>query len=102
MVEKAFEQKNIPNECKSEILLKLVEEKDVNFPVYINEEELEDYEKIKSLILKEYEPSPIIYSKKPNSYIYSQINSLYALTKDLNVPCLITPNIYENLLNPNE
>ena len=58
MVEKAFEQKNIPNECKSEILLKLVEEKDVNFPVYINEEELEDYEKIKSLILKEYEHTP--------------------------------------------
>ena len=57
-VERAFKHKNVPNEYKSEILLKLIGEKAANILVYINEEELKDYEKIKSLILKEYEPSP--------------------------------------------
>ena len=39
-------------------MLKLIGEQAANIFGYINEEELKDYEKTKSLILKEYEPSP--------------------------------------------
>ena len=41
-----------------------------------------------------------MYYKKPNSCIYSHVNILVALTKDLNIPSLITPDVYEILLNP--
>ncbi|GBO23130.1 Pro-Pol polyprotein, partial [Araneus ventricosus] len=59
-IERAFKHKNVPEIYKSEILLKLIGEKAANILVYIDENDLKDYDKIKSLIIKEYEPSPFV------------------------------------------
>ncbi|GBN49956.1 hypothetical protein AVEN_101376-1 [Araneus ventricosus] len=59
-IERAFKHKNVQEIYKSEILLKLIGEKAANTLVYIDENDLKDYDKIKALIIKEYEPSPFI------------------------------------------
>ncbi|GBN42406.1 hypothetical protein AVEN_69308-1, partial [Araneus ventricosus] len=59
-IERAFKHKNVPEIYKSEILLKLIGEKAANLLVYIDENDLKDYDKIKALIIKEYEPSPFV------------------------------------------
>ncbi|XP_042899321.2 uncharacterized protein [Parasteatoda tepidariorum] len=59
-LERAFRSKNVPQEFKGEILLNLLGEKAINILVYIKDEEINDYEKLKNAILKEYEPTPLI------------------------------------------
>ncbi|GBO16082.1 hypothetical protein AVEN_15234-1 [Araneus ventricosus] len=59
-IERAFKHKTVPEIYKSEILLKLIGEKAANILVYIDEDDLKDYDKIIALIIKEYEPSPFI------------------------------------------
>ncbi|GBM33357.1 hypothetical protein AVEN_194959-1 [Araneus ventricosus] len=57
-LEKAFQIKSVPNELKAEILLNLLGEKVNNLLAYVSQEDLCDYEKIKQLVLKEFEPTP--------------------------------------------
>lgn len=57
-LEKAFKTKNVPEEFKAEILLNILGEKVGNLMVYIKEEELVNYEKIKGLVLKQFQPTP--------------------------------------------
>ncbi|GBN32853.1 hypothetical protein AVEN_14025-1 [Araneus ventricosus] len=60
-LEKAFQNKSVPNELKTEILLNILGEKVNNLLAYVSQEDLCDYEKIKKikqLVLKEFEPTP--------------------------------------------
>ncbi|GBO22560.1 hypothetical protein AVEN_57562-1 [Araneus ventricosus] len=57
-LEKAFQNKSVPNELKAEILLNILGEKVNNLLAYVSREDLCDYEKIKLLVLKEFEPTP--------------------------------------------
>ncbi|GBM73047.1 hypothetical protein AVEN_268525-1 [Araneus ventricosus] len=59
-IERAFKHKNVPEEYKSEILLKLIGEKAANILIYIDDDDLKDYGKIKTVIIKEYEPSSFV------------------------------------------
>lgn len=56
-LERAFETKSVPENLKAEILLNLLGDKSANVLIYISKEEIQDYEKIKSLVLKENEPT---------------------------------------------
>ncbi|GBM09749.1 hypothetical protein AVEN_101796-1 [Araneus ventricosus] len=56
-LEKAFQNKSVPNELKAEILLNILGEKVNNLLAYVSREDLCDYEKIKELVLKEFEPT---------------------------------------------
>ncbi|GBM95356.1 hypothetical protein AVEN_274867-1 [Araneus ventricosus] len=55
---KSGTHKKVPEEFQAEILLKLLGDKASNVLVYIKEEDLKDYAKVKALILKEFEPTP--------------------------------------------
>ncbi|GFV58635.1 retrovirus-related Pol polyprotein from transposon opus [Trichonephila clavipes] len=57
-LERAFLTKKINDEYKSEILINLLGEKAHNVLLYIKEEELNDYEKLKSLVLREFQLTP--------------------------------------------
>ncbi|GBO25935.1 hypothetical protein AVEN_231234-1 [Araneus ventricosus] len=57
-LERAYKHKKVPEEFQAEILLKLLGDKASNVLVYIKEEDLKDYAKVKALILKEFEPTP--------------------------------------------
>ncbi|GFS74471.1 transposon Ty3-I Gag-Pol polyprotein [Trichonephila clavipes] len=59
--ERSFKTKNVPDEFKGEILLNLLGEKAENILVYVKDEEISDYNKFKSLVLREFEPTPLIY-----------------------------------------
>ncbi|GFW65580.1 transposon Ty3-I Gag-Pol polyprotein [Trichonephila clavipes] len=48
------------DEFKGEILLNLLGEKAENILVYVKDEEISDYDKLKSLVLREFEPTPLI------------------------------------------
>ncbi|GFX75168.1 integrase catalytic domain-containing protein [Trichonephila clavipes] len=57
-LERAFvSKKNVPEKFKSEILLNLLGEKASNVLTYVKDDELNNYEQLKSIILREYEPS---------------------------------------------
>ncbi|GBM40453.1 hypothetical protein AVEN_122660-1 [Araneus ventricosus] len=56
-LERAYKHKKVPEEFQAEILLKLLGDKASNVLVYIKEEDLKDYAKVKALILKEFEPT---------------------------------------------
>ncbi|GFT34144.1 integrase catalytic domain-containing protein [Trichonephila clavipes] len=56
-LERAFVSKNVPEKFKSEILLNLLGEKASNVLTYVKDDELNNYEQLKSIILREYEPS---------------------------------------------
>ncbi|GFT64069.1 integrase catalytic domain-containing protein [Trichonephila clavipes] len=56
-LERAFVSKNVPEKFKSEILLNLLGEKASNVLKYIKDDELNNYEQLKSIILREYEPN---------------------------------------------
>ncbi|GBM56052.1 hypothetical protein AVEN_34746-1 [Araneus ventricosus] len=51
-LEKAFQNKSVPNELKAEILLNILGERINNLLAYVSQEDLCDYEKIKQLVLK--------------------------------------------------
>ncbi|GFW83772.1 DUF1758 domain-containing protein [Trichonephila clavipes] len=57
-LERAFLTKKIDDEYKSEILINLLGERAHNVLLYIKEEELNDYEKLKSLVLREFQLTP--------------------------------------------
>ncbi|GFU01480.1 transposon Ty3-I Gag-Pol polyprotein [Trichonephila clavipes] len=59
-LERSFKTKNVPDEFKGEILLNLLGEKPENILVYVKDEEISDYNKLKSLVLREFEPTPLI------------------------------------------
>jgi len=56
-LERAFVLKCVPDEYKAEILLNVLGDKAKNVLLYIGEDELKDYSKVKSLILRELEPT---------------------------------------------
>ncbi|GFU32865.1 integrase catalytic domain-containing protein [Trichonephila clavipes] len=57
-LERAFLTKKINEEYKSEILIKLLGERAHNVLLYIKKEELNDYEKLKSIVLREFQLTP--------------------------------------------
>ncbi|GFU60267.1 integrase catalytic domain-containing protein [Trichonephila clavipes] len=56
-LERAFAAKSVTDKFKPEILLNLLGEKAANI-IYLNDEDLKNYDKIKSIILQEFEPTP--------------------------------------------
>ncbi|GFV01455.1 retrovirus-related Pol polyprotein from transposon opus [Trichonephila clavipes] len=59
-LEKAFASEMVSDELKPKVLLCMLGDKVSNLLVNIGEEELTDYESLKQVVLKEYEPSPKI------------------------------------------
>ncbi|GFW30583.1 integrase catalytic domain-containing protein [Trichonephila clavipes] len=57
-LERAFLTKKINDEYKSEILINLLGERVHNVLLYIKKEELNDYEKLKSIVLREFQITP--------------------------------------------
>ncbi|GFX69009.1 transposon Tf2-6 polyprotein [Trichonephila clavipes] len=57
-LERAFLTKKINDEYKSEILINLLGERAHNVLLYIKEEELNDYEKLKPIVLREFQLTP--------------------------------------------
>ncbi|GFW91622.1 transposon Tf2-6 polyprotein [Trichonephila clavipes] len=57
-LERAFLTKKINDEYKSEILINLLGERAHNVLLYIKEEELNDYEKLRSIVLREFQLTP--------------------------------------------
>ncbi|GFX82211.1 transposon Tf2-6 polyprotein [Trichonephila clavipes] len=57
-LERAFLTKKINDEYKSEILINLLGERAHNVLLYIKEKELNDYEKLKSIVLREFQLTP--------------------------------------------
>ncbi|GFU98004.1 transposon Tf2-6 polyprotein [Trichonephila clavipes] len=57
-LERAFLTKKINDEYKSEILINLLGERAHNVLLYIKEVELNDYEKLKSIVLREFQLTP--------------------------------------------
>ncbi|GFT73342.1 transposon Tf2-6 polyprotein [Trichonephila clavipes] len=60
-LERAFLTKKIIDEYKSEILINLLGETAHNVLLYIKKEELNDYEKLKSIVLREFQLTPREY-----------------------------------------
>ncbi|GFW25691.1 retrovirus-related Pol polyprotein from transposon opus [Trichonephila clavipes] len=56
--ERAFLTKKINDEYKSEILINLLGKRAHNVLLYIKKEELNDYEKLKSIVLREFQLTP--------------------------------------------
>ncbi|GFW14389.1 hypothetical protein TNCV_3328021 [Trichonephila clavipes] len=57
-LEKAFAGEMVSDELKPKVLLCMLGDKVSNLLVNLGEEELKDYESLKQVVLKEYEPSP--------------------------------------------
>ncbi|GFW73531.1 DUF1758 domain-containing protein [Trichonephila clavipes] len=57
-LERAFLTKKINVEYKSEILINLLGKRGHNVLLYIKKEELNDYEKLKSIVLREFQVTP--------------------------------------------
>ncbi|GFV30426.1 DUF1758 domain-containing protein [Trichonephila clavipes] len=57
-LERAFLTKNINDEYKSEILINILGERAHIVLLYIKKEELNDYEKLKSIVLREFQLTP--------------------------------------------
>lgn len=56
-LERSFTTKKVPDKCKAEILLNLLGEKASNVISYISDDELNNYEKVKKIVLREFEPT---------------------------------------------
>ncbi|GFV88118.1 integrase catalytic domain-containing protein [Trichonephila clavipes] len=88
-LERAFLTKKINDEYKSEILINLLGERAHNVLLYIKKEELNDYEKLKSILLREFQETathigireaedlfrPIDLAKERDIYISSRSGS---------------------------
>ncbi|GFW91760.1 hypothetical protein TNCV_3400201 [Trichonephila clavipes] len=59
-LEKAFASEMVSDELKPKVLLCMLGDKVSNLLINLGEEELKDYESLKQVVLKEYEPSPKI------------------------------------------
>ncbi|GFX91141.1 uncharacterized protein TNCV_4857301 [Trichonephila clavipes] len=57
-LEKAFKIKEVPEQFKGEILLNILGERVNNLLAHVSEEELNNYSKLKDLVLKEFSPTP--------------------------------------------
>ncbi|GFW69843.1 integrase catalytic domain-containing protein [Trichonephila clavipes] len=57
-LERAFAAKSVTDKFKPEILLNLLGEKAANIIIYLKDEDLKNYNKIKSIIHQEFEPTP--------------------------------------------
>ncbi|GFU84099.1 uncharacterized protein TNCV_4503991 [Trichonephila clavipes] len=57
-LEKAFKIKEVPEQFKGEILLNILGERVNNLLVHVSEEELNNYSKLKDVVLKEFPPTP--------------------------------------------
>ncbi|GFT82251.1 integrase catalytic domain-containing protein [Trichonephila clavipes] len=57
-IEKAFKTKNVPEKLKPEILLNILGEKANNLMIYLREDDLSDYNRLKAIVLKEFQPTP--------------------------------------------
>ncbi|GFW42052.1 uncharacterized protein TNCV_1905101 [Trichonephila clavipes] len=57
-LEKAFKIKEVPEQFKGEILLNILGERVNNLLVHVSEEALNNYSKLKDLVLKEFSPTP--------------------------------------------
>ncbi|GFW72313.1 retrovirus-related Pol polyprotein from transposon opus [Trichonephila clavipes] len=60
-LEKAFASEMVSDELKPKVLLCMLGDKVSNLLVNLGEKELKDYESLKQVVLKEYEPSPQKY-----------------------------------------
>ncbi|GFW91265.1 DUF1758 domain-containing protein [Trichonephila clavipes] len=58
-IEKAFKTKNVPEKLKPKILLNILREKANNLMIYLREEDLSDYNKLKAFVLQEFQPTPM-------------------------------------------
>lgn len=56
-LERAFVVKSVPEKYKSEILLNLLGEKSSNIITYIDDDDLNKYEKVKEIVLREFQPT---------------------------------------------
>ncbi|GFX69506.1 RNA-directed DNA polymerase from mobile element jockey [Trichonephila clavipes] len=63
-LEKAFKTKNVEDKFKAEILLNMLGEKVGNLMIYVKQEELGNSEKIKQLVLKQFQPTPRVLLKQ--------------------------------------
>ncbi|GFX70183.1 hypothetical protein TNCV_4616211 [Trichonephila clavipes] len=61
IVKMAFASEMVSDELKPKVLLGMLGDKVSNLLVNLGEEELKDYESLKQVVLKEYEPSPQKY-----------------------------------------
>ncbi|GFW69449.1 retrovirus-related Pol polyprotein from transposon opus [Trichonephila clavipes] len=61
VLKKAFASEMVSDELKPKVLLCMLGDKVSNLLVNLGEEELKDYESLKQVVLKEYEPSPQKY-----------------------------------------
>ncbi|GFV51370.1 integrase catalytic domain-containing protein [Trichonephila clavipes] len=57
-LEKVFKIKEVPEQFKGEILLNILGERVNNLLVHVSEEELNNYSKLKDVVLKEFSPTP--------------------------------------------
>jgi hypothetical protein len=57
-IEKAFKTKSVPDDLKTEILLNILGEKVTNLMIHVKEEDINNYQKLKTIILKEFQPTP--------------------------------------------
>ncbi|GFW01731.1 integrase catalytic domain-containing protein [Trichonephila clavipes] len=56
-IEKTFKTKNVPEKLKLEIILHILGEKANNLMIYLRKEDLSDYNKLKVIVLKEFQPT---------------------------------------------
>ncbi|GFW03202.1 DUF1758 domain-containing protein [Trichonephila clavipes] len=71
-IEKAFKTKNVPEKLKPEILLNILGEKANNLMIYLRDEDLSDYNELKAIVLKEFQPTPyecLNQFKRPKNYL---------------------------------
>ncbi|GFX39154.1 integrase catalytic domain-containing protein [Trichonephila clavipes] len=104
-LERAFLTKKINDEYKSEILINLLGER-AHVLLYIKKEELNDYEKLKSVVLREFQETathigfreaedwfrPIDLAKECDSYISSRSGS----RKETPIACGYTEDPFKN------
>ncbi|GFX09289.1 transposon Tf2-6 polyprotein [Trichonephila clavipes] len=107
-LERAFLTKKINDEYKSEILINLLGERAHNVLLYIKKEELNDYEKLKSIVLREFQETathigireaedwfrPIDLAKECDIYISSRSGS----RKETPIACGYTEDPFKNRL----
>ncbi|GFV89463.1 transposon Tf2-6 polyprotein [Trichonephila clavipes] len=105
-LERAFLTKKINEEYKSEILINLLGERAHNVLLYIKKEELNDYEKLKSIVLREFQETathigireaedwfrPIDLAKECDIYISSRSGS----RKETSIACGYTEDPFKN------
>ncbi|GFT65029.1 phosphatase and actin regulator 2 [Trichonephila clavipes] len=105
-LERAFLTKKINDEYKSEILINLLSERAHKVLLYIKEEELNDYEKLRSIVLREFQETathigvreaedwfrPIDLAKECDIYISSRSGS----RKETSIACGYTEDPFKN------